>query len=160
MSFQFWIAMFLQNRLFLFNNSIEEISWGPCCTLTRGVPGWHFVLSHWLLFHKLSKEMRYADSNAFDTVLKWWPAEPFKSNWILHPSHFTIGAQGRSKLSGFPESSRAAEIFWFRISPFTDIQSLGMLKIHSFVSRAGWKILDDFGEKVTSLKFAFFPNVN
>lgn len=126
-------------------------------TDTWGVPGWHFVLSHWLLFHKLSKEMRYADSNAFDTVLKWWPAEPFKSNWILHPSHFTIGAQGRSKLSWFPESSRAAEIFWVRISPFTDIQSLGIQKIHSFISRVGWKILGDFGEKAKSLKFAFFP---
>lgn len=57
-----------------------------------GVSGWHFVLSHWLLFQKPSKGMWYADPNAFDTVLKWWPAEPFKSNWILHPSHRTIGA--------------------------------------------------------------------
>lgn len=112
-----------------------------------GVPGWHFVLSHWLLFQKPSKGLRYADPNAFDTVLKRWPAEPFKSNWILHPSHCTIGAQGRRKLCGFPESSRPAEIFWVRISCFTHIKSLEMSKIHSYTSRAGWKIVGDLGEK-------------
>lgn len=122
-----------------------------------GVPGWHFLLPHWLLFQKPSKGMRYADPNAFDTVLKRWPAEPFKSNWILHPSHCTIGTQGRSKLCGFPESSRPAEIFWVRISPFTHIKSLEMSKIHSFISRAGWKIVGDFGEKSYFVKVCLFP---
>lgn len=147
-SAKFFVILQLHRRGFLGSLSHTDI-WE--------VPGQQFILSHLLLFQKPSKGIGYAYSNAFDTFLKWWPAEPFKSNWILHPSQCTVGTQGMNKLCGFPRPSRPAEMFW--ISSFTHIKSPEKSKIHAFISGAGWTIVGDSSGKKKKKKKSYFVKV-